>query len=475
MTWSRNVYGLRNRRSREARTLKAVADGATERPAIARAVARGAIERPGIARPVTVVAVATALAVLLAAGPAAADDGADADPYTRPGRWRQAVDLPEGQELTETQKREIERLRSIGYIGGVNYAPAETGVTTHDPARAYGGLNFYASGHFPGAVLMDMDGNILHTWRFTFDQAWPEREWPEVRDRAERWRRAHLFENGDVLAIFEGQGLIKIDRDSQLIWEYSGGAHHDFEVTSDGRIYVLTREPHIVPWVHATRPILEDFVTVLDSRGNELQHVSIVRAFEGTPYRRAPKALGMRAAGDVTHTNTVEVLDGSLADRLPSFAAGSVLVSIRNIDTIAVIDMEAGRVRWLFAGPWLEQHQPTVLENGNILVFDNGGDLASSRVVEFDPLTQETVWVYEGDPPDLFYSKTCGSNLRLPNGNTLITESDNGRAFEVTRGGETVWEYWNPQRAGLEDEYIATIFEMIRLEPDFPLDWLPSE
>jgi hypothetical protein len=60
----------------------------------------------------------------------------------------------------------------------------------------------------------------------------------------------------------------------------------------------------------------------------------------------------------------------------------------------------------------------------------------------------------------------------LPNGNTLITESDNGRAFEVTREGEIVWEFLSPHRAGEDGEFVATLPEVIRLPKDFPLDWL---
>ena len=33
---------------------------------------------------------------------------------------------------------------------------------------------------------------------------------------------------------------------------------------------------------------------------------------------------------------------------------------------------------------------------------------------------------------------------RLPNGNTLITESDRGYVFEVTPEQETVWRFANP-------------------------------
>jgi hypothetical protein len=68
-------------------------------------------------------------------------------------------------------------------------------------------------------------------------------------------------------------------------------------------------------------------------------------------------------------------------------------------------------------------------------------------------------------------SATCGTRARLPNGNTLITESDNGRALEVNRGGEVVWEFYNPHRAGKDSELVATLFEMIRLERSF-FPWL---
>ncbi len=64
-----------------------------------------------------------------------------------------------------------------------------------------------------------------------------------------------------------------------------------------------------------------------------------------------------------------------------------------------------------------------------------------------------------------FFSELCGTCQRLPNGNTLITESTRGRAFEVTPDKEIVWEFFNPHRAGENDELIATLFELIRIPP----------
>jgi len=180
----------------------------------------------------------------------------------------------------------------------------------------------------------------------------------------------------------------------------------------------------------------------------------------------------MLEAGDIFHTNTIEVLDGRLSARSPAFREGNVLLSMRNLNTIAVLDLETEAIVWALTGRWREQHQPTVLDNGNMLLFDNKAGEGISEVIEFDPFTQEIFWSYRGDTTNVFYSEKSGSNQRLPNGNTLIIESDVGRAFEVTREKTIVWEYVNPLRAAADTELTAALFDLVRLPPDFPLDWL---
>jgi len=391
------------------------------------------------------------------------------------GGWRECSPEEE-RALTEEQRAEFERLRSIGYLAGSTPMPSNSGVIVYDALRASDGLNFYTSGHFPGAVLMDMEGRVIHTWRHGFVEAWKAcgaLELPRSNKTAGYWRRARLFENGDVLAIFEGIALIKVDRDSRLLWGHFGGAHHDLDVAADGTIYVLTREARIVPRRDPKRPLLEDFITVLDPDGNELSRISLLEAFERSPY--AAMLDDMARSGDAFHTNTVELLDGSVADALPPFEAGNLLVSMREPGVIAVVDPEAREVVWALVGSWKKQHQPTVLDNGNVLIFDNQGDAGASRVIEFDPVALEPVWLYRGDKRGDFFSRECGSNQRLPNGNTLITESDRGKAFEVTPDGEVVWKYLNPEKSGPDSRSIATIFEMIRIGPAFPTDWLGSD
>ncbi len=377
--------------------------------------------------------------------------------------------------LTEAQLAEIERLRSIGYADGTLEAGLEetrVGVIHFQPTRAYIGVNFCVAAHFPGAVLLDMEGHELFRWEKDFASVWPEDNVRANDPNTRYWRRAHLYENGDILGIFEGFGIFKLDRDSNLQWAVRNGAHHDLFVHGDGSIYVLTREAHMVPRVNAEMPILEDAITVLDPSGRELRRVSLLEAFENSEGHRSIWESSSIRKGDIFHTNSIEVLDDRIAGKAREFRAGRVLTSLLMLNTIAVVDLDTETVVWASQGEFKRQHDPKILDNGRLLLFDNEGSPGQSAVLEYDPISMKVVWAYRGSPEKPFFSKWCGAAQRLPNGNTLITETSPGRAFEVNREQEIVWEYQNPGRVGRDRSLVAKVLEMIRLGPDFPLSWI---
>jgi hypothetical protein len=92
-------------------------------------------------------------------------------------------------------------------------------------------------------------------------------------------------------------------------------------------------------------------------------------------------------------------------------------------------------------------------------VFDNGVEREYSRVVEMDPSSGEIIWEYTAEQPDTFYSRLKGSAQRLQNGNTLICESHKGRVIEVTKEGQVVWEWLNPEVFGKRRKQI---YRMLR-------------
>ena len=359
-------------------------------------------------------------------------------------------------------------VQALPYLQGYKTAEDRPVVAERDAGAAYRGLNLYVSGHAAEAVLMDMAGKTLHRWRYPLRRLWPDLAKDPEMAKLEYFRRAYLYPNGDLLAIYEGQGLVKLDARSRVRWAYRGGIHHDLFVTEDGLIYVLDREGKVIPRINRKRGVLEDFVTVLSPKGRLLRRISILECFESSPYASLVQAMRKRQ-GDIFHTNTLEVLDGRFAGLHPAFRKGNLLISVFMLNTVAVLDPDRRTVVWAKAGGWRHQHQPTFLDSGHLLVFDNtGASRERSRVIEMEPVSGRIVWQYGGTPEVDLFSRTLGSSQRLPNGNTLITESENGRALEVTPDGRTVWEFYNPHRAGEIGELVASLFEMVRLPADFP-------
>ncbi|MFE7093520.1 aryl-sulfate sulfotransferase [Streptomyces erythrochromogenes] len=121
---------------------------------------------------------------------------------------------------------------------------------------------------------------------------------------------------------------------------------------------------------------------------------------------------------DILHTNTVEILTTGHPAGL--WAAGNVLVSLRNLNLIAVLDLGARAVRWWWGpGELSGQHQPSVQPDGTIL----------------DPLARGITWQYELG----LFCEMAGGCERLDDGTVLISDAQAGRALIVDRDGRERW------------------------------------
>jgi hypothetical protein len=351
------------------------------------------------------------------------------------------------------------------------------GVTLDRPSRTYDGFTLVTTTAGPRATLLDMRGNVVHRWELPFSRAWPRP--PHVRgplrDEQIHWFRCHLFPNGDLLAIYQvdgdtpcGYGLVKLNKDSKLLWKYAGRVHHDLDVDEKGTIYTLAEQlkrkaPAGLGYLPT--PYVADSLVALSPDGQEVASVPLDEAFRDSAYsllmstaiaeQEAPKdraavASGFDALlrptskGDLFHTNSVKVLTPARAEKFPLFRTGQVLISLRSLHAVAVLDVGKRSVVWAALGPWRIQHDAEFLDNGHLLLFDNHGWKKGCRVIEYDPVTQAIPWVYSGADAGPFYAGYRGMSQRLPNGNTLIVDPDNRRLFEVTRGKETVWENFCP-------------------------------
>lgn len=157
---------------------------------------------------------------------------------------------------------------------------------------------------------------------------------------------------------------------------------------------------------------------------------------------------------------------------------GDVLTSFLRQHKIAIIDKQTKEIKWIWGGDGKlgHQHDPNMLANGNILVFDNGTHrlynmVNFSRVLEINPKNGEIVWEYKDETTLHFHSSFISGAQRLPNGNTLICEGGMGRFFEVTPDKEVVWEYIYPFRNEEMSEFMGlnnSIFRAYRYGFDYP-------
>jgi len=355
-------------------------------------------------------------------------------------------------------------------------------VTKHDATRAWAGHTFVTAfrDNVFGAVLVDMDGKILHEWKLPIAEIWARAGYegdpmPEVDVAI---HGAHMEPNGDLILAVAGRALVRLDPCSKVIWSTRSLAHHALDVLPNGEILTPGAVTHTAPnprWPRM-RPgpagYFDDQTIIRAAPdGKVLEEFSITDVLYESDW--AALLLAGRgssfvmAEADPYHLNDVEMLRPEMAAAFPMFKAGDLLVDLRNLQTMVVLDGETRKVKWSMTGPFFGQHDPDFAPNGRIIVFDNritgnSPQLGYSRVLEIDPATRRVVWSYEGSDQEPFYTPIGGKVQWLPNGNILAGEPQGGRVFEIARANgqnEIVWEWVNQ----IEPGRIGMIFDIQRV------------
>jgi hypothetical protein len=343
-----------------------------------------------------------------------------------------------------------------------------TGLIYYDRDFAYRGYTLFCGGNPACAYLIDMQGRICQRWMnergITYASLLPD---GHLLCRATSSPDVQGLRglNGQAPSIFE------LDWQGNLVWLYEDEwLHHDQERLPNGNTLALVwrwLSEELTSSVKGgmSKPedperMLVDVVLEIDNQGE------VVREWNSWEHLDF-------------ETDVICPIDHRLewthANSIATTPEGDWLVSFRRIDTVAAINPEDGSFRWKWGrGRISHQHDAKILENGRLLLFDNGvhrfGEAEFSRVLEVDVAEDNVVWSYSDDPPFHFYSFMAGGADRLPNGNTLICDSAVGRFFEVTPAREIVWEYVNPfyshnPRLGGK---INIVFRAHRYGPDNP-------
>lgn len=390
------------------------------------------------------------------------------------GCERPASSTPTTASAPSDAAADVDRLRALPYAGGVEDDPESAdGVVDIDPERSYPGYNLYVLFRLCTAELIDPSGTVVQRWKY---------------EPGRHWDNCELLPDGDLVVTGadptrpgltgiedDKRFLMRIAPDNRVVWKRPMTAHHDVEVTPQGGLLTLSFERRVIPEVHAAVETRDDAISLLDMEGTVVDRLGLYDVLRKRPEVFRFQTVRPEREADTTwvdlfHCNSVEWMRRqNLFGTHPLYSQDYVLVCSRHQDRVFIVDFKRRELVWAWGEGQLDgPHDATLLESGRILLFDNGLGRGWSRVLEVDPRTNEIAWEYKSPNPRDFYTKSKGSCQRLPNGNTLIANSDNARAFEVTPEGETVWEwvcpYWTIESHNRNER--ATIVRLYRIGVD---------
>jgi len=321
------------------------------------------------------------------------------------------------------------------------YFPDDITILIYNESFSQNGITIMDMESLKFSTAMDMNGKPI--W------------FADKNNNAEDFIFTQFLPNGNVVGFANGSGY-ETDLNGNIIFESPGniGVHHKFYKSTKNTYFMISSTiqeqycpeecndmlPDEIPWQG-------DIFTELDTEGNELWSWNTFDYFDSTEYNPYYAQIYTGSYEmDWTHSNSVFYDENT----------ESVFVSIRNLSRITKIDYASKEIIWNLGQTdfmseiyfdidlnFSQQHSVKVLDNGNLLFFDNhrylNPELSRCIEVEYNEDAHSASIVWEHELPLELFSGSRGECDRLDNGNTLITAGRTGNTLEVTSDNEVVW------------------------------------
>jgi hypothetical protein len=411
-----------------------------------------------------------------------------------------------------------------------------------DGSLLRGTVDKAGKGNQSGAIyqLINWDGEVIwqhdeerpgYNPHHDFRMIWN----PTLKERTLMYAASRAISHDDAIALgldpalrdnYESRpdGLVEVDMDGNVIWEWNVSDHLVQDVVPGAPTYgVVADNPGKMnpnfgggvggDWIHINAFDYNeelDQVAISNSAYSELQVIDHGATFvAGDPDKSIELAAG--DAGDFIYrwgnpcAHDAGDCPSLINDGRANINGHQQLFFIHDVQWIR--EKEVAFSKGDLPGA------------GNFLLFDNGTRRPGptfSTVYEIDPyegdmedgvyvpqmtggyaapaggmgggmgggrqnISSQIVWKFSGALPNSFYSDYISGAQRMPNGNTVINSGGHGHFFEVTPEGDVVWEYINPVGDRTGDEYgiytvmtdavadhFNSVFRIARYGPDYP-------
>jgi hypothetical protein len=317
-----------------------------------------------------------------------------------------------------------------------------SGVHVYNSKKIFNSYRFY------DGKLIDINGKVIKEFPFKY--------------------LGTIDNNGDYYAqeYYESVKWGKFNKANNAVWVLDLPIHHEILLTPQNTIITFTKEMHN----YKGRKV--DFCVILElnkngeilSKWSTWEKLVYLKQFHPKLELERPRIFFLPEKAkrkdttpwggnyDYYRLNSIQIIpENELGKKDKRFQEGNWLISFRHGSIMLILDKDSKEVVWKCLQADVKdniegQHSPQMLENGNILLFDNGRYRGWSRVIEINPLNYEIIWEYKTENPKDFFSLSEGYVQLLPNKNLLITEAEKGHVFELTPEKEIVWEFYHPEK-----------------------------
>jgi hypothetical protein len=228
--------------------------------------------------------------------------------------------------------------------------------------------------------------------------------------------------------------LIKIDKNSKILWVLNGNFHHSIEYDADRNIWIgsfMRRSKFL-------NNFFKDYddcsIDKISPDGKILYEKSVAEILVENGYRGLLLGSGAYEK-DMLHLNDIQP---ALSDT-KYWKRGDLLISVRNKSTVFLFRPSTNKILWLKTGPWLNQHDVDFVDSTSGFRLLDGYN--EEYVYDFKENSIKT-------PYSIFLKKamvstsTAGRSDILSNGDIFIEETEKNR---LLRGNikNTIWQYVN--------------------------------
>ena len=322
---------------------------------------------------------------------------------------------------------------------------------------------------------------IKKTWNPNIDQintlvdtSQPEFEYIDRDHNANKFRILHPILTEDGGLIFKHYTpLIKIDKNSELVWLNQEDAfHHSIEQDHNGDFWVPTRAfPYKVDKNYVGSNYgnyLDDQITKVSADGEILFQKSVSNIL----IENNLKALlftKKHFIHDPMHLNDIQPIltDGQYWKR------GDVFLSLRHLSMIILYRPSTNKILWKSEGNISSQHDVNILDDHRISIFNNNA-YSYFNGNSVDENNQVIIYNFSNESYSKYLNKslkqhevrtiTEGRSMILGNNDLFVEESNYGRLLYFNEDASLQWQYVN--RAKNDNVYLLNWSRIIHKSND---------